>query len=54
MRRALAIGPDQARCYDILGRDLMALGRAEEAEASFRRAIALDNSPDCYNNLGSY
>jgi predicted O-linked N-acetylglucosamine transferase (SPINDLY family) len=52
MRQALVIGPDQARCYDILGRDLMALGMADEAEASFRRAIALDNSPDCYNNLG--
>jgi predicted O-linked N-acetylglucosamine transferase (SPINDLY family) len=54
MRRALAIVPDQPKCYDILGRALMALGMAEEAEASLRRAIVLDSSPDCCNNLGAF
>ncbi len=50
--RALVIAPDQARCYNLLGLNLMALGVADEAEASFRRAIDIANSPDSYNNLG--
>ena len=52
IRRALILAPDQARCYQILGLDLLALGMADEAEASFRRAIALDDSAESYNNLG--
>ena len=52
MRRTLAIAPDQARCYKILGLSLMALGMADEAEVSFQRLLALDDSPDSYNSLG--
>jgi predicted O-linked N-acetylglucosamine transferase (SPINDLY family) len=50
-RRSLSGVPDQARCYNVLGLAFGALGKAEEAEASFRRAIALEKSPDFYNNL---
>jgi protein O-GlcNAc transferase len=52
IRRALVITPGQARCYNLLGLDLMALGMSDEAEASFRRAIDIANLPDSYNNLG--
>jgi protein O-GlcNAc transferase len=52
LRRALAVKPDQARCYNLLGLNLVALGLRDEAEAGFRRAIALDDSSDHYNNLG--
>ena len=52
IRQVLAIEPDQAKCYNILGLDLTALGLLEEAEASFRRAIALHDSADGHLNLG--
>jgi len=52
MRRALAVAPDQARCYKILGLGLAALGKDEEAESSFQQLIVLDDSPDSYNSLG--
>ena len=52
MGRSLAVVPDQARCYNILGLNLKALGQADQAELSFRRAISLDNSAEHHNNLG--
>jgi len=52
IRRALAVVPDQARCHKILGLAQIALGMPDEAEASFQRATALDDSPDGYNSLG--
>jgi protein O-GlcNAc transferase len=43
MERALKILPDQERCYNVLGLAQMALLRVAEAEASLRRAIALNS-----------
>jgi protein O-GlcNAc transferase len=53
IRRALTVAPDQDRCYHLLGMSLASMGMAEEAEGSFRRAIALSDSADSYNNLGA-
>ncbi|MBZ5620285.1 MAG: tetratricopeptide repeat protein [Acidobacteriia bacterium] len=53
LRQALAAAPDDVRCYNVLGLSLMALGREDEAEVSFERAIAIDKSPESYNNLGN-
>jgi protein O-GlcNAc transferase len=52
IRQVLAIEPDHAKCYNILGLDLTALELLDEAEASFRRAIALHDSADGHLNLG--
>jgi predicted O-linked N-acetylglucosamine transferase (SPINDLY family) len=52
-RRALAAAPDDARCYNVLGLALMELGKDAEAEDSFQKAIAIDNNPEVYNNLGT-
>jgi predicted O-linked N-acetylglucosamine transferase (SPINDLY family) len=52
MERALEIVPDQDHCYNVLGLALMALGRVGEAEASLRRAIALNSrSVAAHTNL---
>jgi protein O-GlcNAc transferase len=51
--RALAITPDDVRCYNVLGLALMELGRDGEAEASFQQAISLDSNPEVHNNLGT-
>jgi protein O-GlcNAc transferase len=52
MRRLLAIAPSQAKHYSVLGIALMVLGKADEAEASLLRAVALDDSAESYSNLG--
>ena len=52
VQHSLALQPDDARGHNLLGLGHMELGMAHEAEASFRRAIALDESADGYNNLG--
>jgi predicted O-linked N-acetylglucosamine transferase (SPINDLY family) len=52
MRRLLAIAPGQSKHYSVLGIALMVLGKADEAEASLLRAVALDDSAESYNNLG--
>jgi protein O-GlcNAc transferase len=52
IRRSLVIAPDEARCHNLLGLNLVALGMTGEAEVSFQKAIALDASPDFYANLG--
>ena len=44
--------PDQAQLHHLLGFGWMAVGTPDEAEARFRRAIALDDSPKYYNSLG--
>ncbi len=51
--RALAIAPDDVRCYNVLGLSLMELGRDAEAEASFQQAIVIADSPEFHNNLGT-
>lgn len=53
IRCALAIRSDQAQYHNVLGLALMSLGKADEAEAGFQRAIALDNAPEFHNNLGN-
>ena len=53
LRRSLALNPSNTEAHSSLGTVLQDLGRAGEAEASFRQAIAL--RPDfagAYNNLG--
>jgi Flp pilus assembly protein TadD len=39
IRRALAVVPNQARCYKILGLAQIALGMADEAETSFQGSL---------------
>jgi protein O-GlcNAc transferase len=51
--RALALAPAQARCHTLLGANLMALQRLEEAEIAFRRAAEIENSSGAQHNLGA-
>ncbi len=51
--RAVAVAPDDVRCYNVLGLALMELGRDAEAEASFQQGIAIADSPEFRNNLGT-
>ena len=44
VEKALELGGDDVEIYDTLGHVLMGLGRAEEAEAAFAKAIALGKS----------
>jgi protein O-GlcNAc transferase len=54
MHQAIAVRDDVAAYYGNLGVVMMALGRADEAEAGFRKAILLDPaSVDARNNLAS-
>lgn len=52
LQSAISIAPGESRYHNLLGLDLMALGRVDEAETSFRHAITLDDSSESYNNLG--
>jgi Flp pilus assembly protein TadD len=53
LRQALVLKPDYASAYSNLGNSLQALGRLDEAEASYTQAIALKpDYPAAYYNLG--
>ncbi len=52
VRKSLALHDNNPTAHNTLGLALIALGRPEEAVASYRKAIALDpRNPDAYNNL---
>ena len=52
--RALALNPAFAEAYNNRGNALRALGRAEEALASYERALALRfDYPDALSNRGA-
>src|SRR5690242_17488233 len=53
LRKALASGANQEKCYNLLGLVLGALGRFQEAAASFDRALAIGNQPGVRANLAN-
>ncbi len=52
-RRAILASPNDVRCYNVAGLSLMELGREAEAEACFGKAVTIEESPECLNNLGT-
>jgi protein O-GlcNAc transferase len=53
IRKSLELVPDQPQALNVLGLAQAACGRTEDAEASYRKAIALERAPEFYNNLGN-
>ena len=52
-RRAIDLDPESASAHGLLGLMLMDVGQVVQADASFRRALALEhNNPDLNNNYG--
>jgi len=53
LRKAIASGANQQKCYNVLGLALGALGRIDEAVAAFERAMAMGGDPGVRANLGN-
>jgi Flp pilus assembly protein TadD len=53
LSRATELAPDDVTAYDNLGQLLLLQGRIAEAEAAWRRAVTIDDSPQLRTALGT-